>query len=305
MKLEQLKQMALQLGFDAVGVAPVALLTDEVAGLKRWVAEGKNAGMAYMARNMELRENPALLVEGARSVIVTLTSYYSAEKYPDGFPRIAMYAWGKDYHIVVKKRLHALLESIRQEEPQVVGRCFTDSAPVLEHAWARRAGLGWQGKNTLLIRRGLGSFCFIGILISTLEPEQFDLPFTTSHCGNCTRCVDACPTGALIPGELDARKCISYHTIENKGEYPEEIKENAGLRIFGCDICQEVCPWNQRLQEHHIPEFLLSPEVVSLTFQDWQTMDNRRFRTLFRDTPLERTGLQRILRNLPFQEVQE
>lgn len=298
MTRDQLKHMAREIGFDAAGIAPVALLSEEVRELEHWVSGGKNAGMGYMARNMEVRENPERLVEGARSVIVTLTGYYTAEKYREEVPRIAMYARGKDYHIVVKERLFALLKRIQQEEKGVAGRCFVDSAPVLEHAWAKRAGLGWQGKNTLLIRRGLGSYCFIGVIVSTLEPEEYDRPFTGSFCGTCNRCVEACPTGALVPGELDARKCISYHTIENKGDYPEEIRKAAGNRIFGCDICQEVCPWNQKLPEHRIAEFRQNPEVASLTAQDWKTMESRRFKALFKDTPLERTGLSRILRNL-------
>lgn len=295
---DQLRHMAREIGFDAAGIAPVALLSEEVGELEHWVAEGKNAGMGYMARNIEVRENPERLVEGARSVIVTLTGYYTAEKYREDVPRIAMYARGKDYHIVVKERLSALLKRIQQEEKEVTGRCFVDSAPVLEHVWAKRAGLGWQGKNTLLIRRGLGSYCFIGVIVSTLELEEYDRPFSGSFCGTCNRCVEACPTGALIPGEVDARKCISYHTIENKEDYPEEIRKVAGNRIFGCDICQEVCPWNQKLPEHRIAEFCPNPEVISLTAQDWKTMDTGRFKALFKDTPLERTGLSRILRNL-------
>lgn len=298
MKLEILKDMAREIGFDAAGVAPVALLSDEVKWLKQWVAEGKNAGMGYMERNMELRENPGKLVEGAKSVIVTLTNYYSRQQQPAGIPRIAMYARGKDYHIVVKERLYSLLQRMQQQEPETAGRCFVDSAPVLEHAWAKRAGLGWQGKNTLLIRKGTGSFCFIGIIITTAQFETYDSPFTQSFCGNCNRCIEACPTGALTPGQVDARKCISYQTIENKGEYPAELKRLAQGRIFGCDACQLVCPWNQKLAEHRIPEFIPDPVTMQLTEQDWMSMDNPQFKKLFKNTALERTGLMRLLRNI-------
>ena len=295
---ETVKELALRLGFDAVGVAPAALLSGEVGYLKAWVEAGKQGSMAYMERNMEVRENPGRLVPGVRSVIVTLTNYYSSCRQSEDVPRIALYARGKDYHEVIKKRLWLLLDSLCSLAPEVRGRCFVDSAPVLEHAWARRAGLGWQGKNTLLIRKGLGSYCFIGVLMVTAEFDAYDQPFTASYCGTCTRCVEACPTGALTAGEVDARKCISYQTIENKGEYPEALKRLAGNRIFGCDACQEVCPWNRHVADHHIPDFLPSPDVMALTAKDWETMSPGRFKALFQNTPLERTGLKRLKRNL-------
>lgn len=217
MRLETLKDIARQIGFDAAGVAPAVLLSEEVGYVSKWVAEGKQAGMGYMERNMEVREDVRRLVEGAKSVIVTLTNYYHPWRQPDGVPRIAMYAWGKDYHLVVKERLRLLLGEVRKQIPEAEGRCFVDSAPLLEHAWAKRAGLGWQGKNTLLIRKGLGSFCFIGVIVTTAVFDSYDSPFLASYCGTCSRCVDACPTGALSAGQVDARRCISYQTIENRG----------------------------------------------------------------------------------------
>ena len=292
--------MAREIGFDAAGVAPVALLSDEVGALKRWVAEGKQAGMTYMERNLELREDPRRLVEDAKSVVVTLTNYYNRERQPEDSPRIALYARGKDYHLVVKRRLFALLQRMQQEEAGVNGRCFVDSAPVLEHAWAVRAGLGWLGRNTLLIRRGLGSFCFIGVVMVNAEFDRYDEPEQQTYCGTCNRCVEACPTGALKPGEVDARRCLSYHTIENREEYPEEIRRLAGGRIFGCDVCQEVCPWNRRLAEHNVPEFKPSPVVMRLRREDWLEMQEEEFKQLFKDTPLERTGLARLQRNVEF-----
>ena len=295
---DAVKGIARAIGFDAVGIAPAALLSDEVSHLRAWVAAGKHAGMGYMARNMEVREDPERLVPGARSVVVTLTNYYSSSRQAEGIPQIAMYARGKDYHLVIKERLHALLQQLLELAPGMEGRCFVDSAPVLEHAWARRAGLGWQGKHTLLIRKGLGSYCFIGVAVITAEMDAYDAPFTASYCGTCTRCVEACPTGALSPGEVDARKCLSYQTIENKGDYPEELKRLAGGRIFGCDACQEACPWNKELTEHSVADFRPSPEAMNLTAADWQAMTPARFKALFRDTPLERTGLERLKRNL-------
>lgn len=291
--------LALNAGFDAVGVAPVAALPIEVARVKSWIGEGKNAGMGYMSRNLDLRENPGLLVEGARSVIVTLTNYYTARQQAPDIPRIAKYARGKDYHIVVKERLNALLGQLRQEsQREITGRCFVDSAPVLEHEWARRAGLGWQGKNTLLIRKGLGSYTFIGIIISDLAFDVYDTPYADSYCGICRRCIDACPTGALSPYSVDARKCISYLTIEHKGEYLAALKRLAGGRIFGCDACQDVCPWNRKVREHAVADFYPISASDNLSRGDWETMDAGCFKRFFKDTPLERTGLEKIRRNL-------
>ncbi len=282
------------IGFDAAGVAPVENLTGERERLQQWVEDGCHAGMAYMSRNLEKREDVSLLVENARSVIVTLTNYYSPLRQEAGVPLIARYAYGKDYHLVVKDRLRRLM----QELGGIPGRCFTDSAPVFEHEWARRAGLGWIGKNTLLIHCRKGSFCFIGIVVTPLLFDSYSQPFENSYCGTCTRCVDACPTGALTPHRVDARHCIAYHTIESKEPLPEEIRQVAGGRIFGCDLCQDVCPWNKQAEEHRVPEFLPRPELLHLNGEDWRTMEEADFLRLFKDTPLERTGLEKIRSNM-------
>ncbi len=294
MQSEAIKEAARRIGFDAAGIAPIALLSEEVEHVRRWVREGKHAGMGYMERNEEVREDVRRLVPGAHSVIVTLTNYYDPRPQPAGVPRIAMYARGRDYHAVLKERLHALLREIRQKEPEAEGRCFVDSAPLLEHAWARRAGLGWQGKNTLLIRKGLGSFCFIGTIITTTRFDRYDTPFTANHCGTCRRCVDACPTGALQPGSLDARRCISYQTIENKEDCPDELLRLAGERLFGCDACQMACPWNARLTPHRTADFLPQGDNMELTAADWLAMSPEQFRERFRGSPLERAGLLRL-----------
>lgn len=298
MTREMLKNIAYDIGFDAVGVAPVSRLSEEIEHLKRWVQEGKHAGMAYMERNMEVREDPRFLVENAQSVIVTLTNYYSSKKQMEDVPQIAMFAWGKDYHLVLKERLHVLMQRLRNIQPDAEGRCFVDSAPLLEHAWAKRAGLGWQGKNTLLIHKGLGSFCLIGIIVTTLVFDAYDRPFVGTYCGTCRRCVEACPTGALQPGVLDATRCISYNTIENKGDYPKTLGMLAGNRIFGCDECQRVCPWNRHLNAHTVAEWLEHPIPLDLTFDAWKLMDKQQFKKIFKQTPLERTGLERLQRNL-------
>jgi len=283
-----------EMGFDAAGVAPAEKLTEERRRLQRWIDDGCQAGMSYMARNMEKREDVSLLVENARSVIVTLTNYYSPQRQDAGVPLIARYAYGKDYHLVVKDRLRMLM----RELGGIPGRCFTDSAPVFEHEWARRAGLGWIGKNTLLIHRRKGSFCFTGIIVTPCVFDRYSEPFENSCCGTCTRCVDACPTGALTAHRVDARRCVAYHTIESREPVPEEIRQAAGNRLFGCDRCQEVCPWNKQAEQHRVPEFLPRPEVLHLSREDWRTMDETTFSHLFKDSPLQRAGLEKLRNTL-------
>lgn len=288
--LDDLLAQSRTVGFDVAGVAPVEKLTENRKILEQWLAEGCHAGMTYMARNIEKREDITLLVENARSVIVTLTNYYAPAAQPPAAPLIARYAYGKDYHIVVKDRLRQLMQALGD----IPGRCFTDSAPLFEHEWARRAGLGWIGKNTLLIHPVYGSFCFIGIIVTPLAFDRYSRPVEASHCGTCTRCLDACPTGALAPRRLDARRCISYHTIESKDPLPEDIKKAAGNRLFGCDRCQEVCPWNSRAQKNRVPEFAPDPAVLRLCREDWLAMDELTFKQLFCDTPCERAGLEKL-----------
>lgn len=302
MHTDAIKETARSIGFDAVGITPVAPLPDEAEHLARWVRQGKHAGMAYMERNNHLREDVRLLLPGARSLIVTLTNYYNPLPQPPGVPRIAMYARGRDYHTLLKERLHALLDAMRRLEPETQGRCFTDSAPLLEHAWATHAGLGWQGKNTLLIRKGLGSFTFIASILTTATFDRYDTPFTADHCGTCRRCIDACPTGALHPHTLDARRCISYQTIENKGDCPPHLLPLIGDRLFGCDACQDACPWNAHLTPHRIPDLLPQGDNMQLSPAEWLTMTPEQFHQRFHDTPLERAGLarlQKILLKIP------
>lgn len=294
LRLDTLLSEGLEAGFDAVGVAPVEKLTQEREILQQWLDDGCQAGMAYMSRNLEKREDVSLLVPDARSVIVTFTNYYPPVRQKAGAPLIARYAYGKDYHLVIKERLRKLMRGLGN----IPGRCFTDSAPLFEHEWARRAGLGWIGKNTLLIHRQKGSFGFIGIVVTPCVFDCYSQPFEGSYCGTCTRCVDACPTGALQAHRVDARRCIAYHTIESKVPCPEEIKAVAGNRIFGCDRCQEVCPWNKRAEGHRIPEFLPGPEFLELGREEWMAMDETAFLRLFKDTPLERAGLEKIRSNL-------
>lgn len=292
---ETLLQVSRAVGFDAVGVARAEKLSGDSFFLQQWIGEGCQAGMTYMTRNREKREDIRLLVENARSVIVTLTNYYTPVLQSPDVPQIARYAYGKDYHLVIKQRLKWLTERLGG----VPGRCFTDSAPVFEHEWARRAGLGWIGKNTLLINKEMGSFCFIGLFVTPVLFDRYSEVWENNYCGHCRRCIEACPTGALSVHKVDARKCISYHTIESREACPEEIKKVADNRIFGCDRCQDVCPWNSRAKQHRVEEFLPHPEVMQLNREDWLTMDQTVFTHLFKDTPLERTGLEKIRSNLP------
>ncbi|WP_292271123.1 tRNA epoxyqueuosine(34) reductase QueG [Butyricimonas sp.] len=287
------------LGFDACGVAPVDTLTREKEVLLRWIEKGFHAGMGYMAKNIEKRENPALLVEGARSVIVTLTNYYTPRRQEKDAPVIARYAYGKDYHIVLKERLFRLLSVLKEKTGRDIrGRVFVDSAPVFEHEWARRAGLGWIGRNTLLVNPRLGSYCFIGVIISDFEPSGYSLPEERDFCGTCNRCVEACPTGALSSREVNANLCISYNTIERKDEIPLEIKEKMGQRFFGCDACQEVCPWNGKAVMHRVKEFFPDEWLMHMSREDWLELDEETFKSHFKDSPLSRPGLEQIKRNL-------
>ena len=251
--------------------------------------------MQYMARNMDKRLNPAQLVPGAQSIIVVLMDYLPAgglnlKKY-----KISRYAWGQDYHYVIKKRLAKLLSLMQQEFGSVQGRAFTDSAPVLERFWAQQAGLGWIGKNSLLITKH-GSYFFIGELIVDIELE-YDSPFEKNFCGTCTRCIDACPTSAIIqPQVVDARRCISYLTIEYRGNFSGQT--NLHGWVFGCDICQKVCPWNNRAKPTTIKEFQPSEHLQSLTDQRLENMTKPEFKKIFRHSPVERTGYKGLMRNV-------
>ena len=297
--MESLSEIAKACGFDACGVVPVDILSRERERLEQWVERGFHAGMNYMANNMEKRENPALLVEGARSVIVTLTNYYTPKLQLEGVPVVARYDYGKDYHRVVKDRLFKLYACLEETiGRKIMGRVFVDSAPVFEHEWARRAGLGLVGRNSLLINPRLGSYCFIGVIISDFEPSTYSLPEKRNFCGQCNRCVEACPTGALSAYEVNANLCISYNTIERKGEIPSEIKKKMGVRFFGCDACQDICPWNRKAVAHHIDEFSPNEWLMWMSREDWLSLDEETFRERFKNSPLLRPGLEQIKRNV-------
>ncbi len=298
---EYIKAKALESGFDACSIVRAEPLEEERSRLLTWLMEGRHAGMDYMARNTEKRLDPARLVPGARSVVVVLLNYYPGDdiyKNGDDIPRISRYAVGRDYHKVIKKKLNTLLAWINEELTPAKGRAFVDSAPVLERAWAVRAGLGWTGKNSLLITKK-GSWFFLGELILDLE-LSYDEGAVKDHCGTCTRCVEACPTQAILPNRtVDAGRCISYWTIEYKGEtFPPEAPEGLNGWAFGCDICQEVCPWNRKARPHRVSDFIPDERRLSLTRDDWEKMTEEEFKELFAGTPVMRTGVERMKRNV-------
>ena len=300
---EQIKFKARELGFLDCGISEAGFLAEEKDRLQTWLQNEMNGDMGYMARNFEKRLDPRLLVENARSVISVLLNYFPSEKQTDPeAPVLSKYAFGTDYHFVMKDKLGELLRFIQTEIAPCEGRCFVDSAPVLDRAWAACAGLGWIGKNTNLISPEHGSFFFIGELILDLELPAND-KIVRDHCGKCTRCIDACPTQALVaPYILDARKCISYQTIENRGEIDQELKGKFENRVFGCDICQDVCPWNLKSETNHEPAFYPNFDLMNLSKMDWVEMDKPLFNKLFRSSAVNRTKFKGLKRNLKFLE---
>lgn len=299
---EKIKSHALELGFDACGISRVRFLEEDSKTLGEWLEKDMHGEMSYMANYFDKRTNPEELVPGAKSVISVLLNYFPSEEQKDlAAPVISKYAYGEDYHFVVKRKLKDLLGFIQEEFGEVTGRAFVDSAPVLDRAWARNAGLGWIGKNTMLISKEHGSFVFIGELIIDLELSA-DIP-VKDYCGNCTMCIDACPTGAIVqPYVVNGSKCISYFTIEKKGEIPDQFKGKFRNRLFGCDICQDVCPWNRKIRPHKIKEFNPEGRLMEMEKDDWSNLKEDRFNEIFSVSALKRTGFDGLKRNLKFLE---
>jgi epoxyqueuosine reductase len=296
-----IKQLSSRLGFSYCGIAKAVALDDDARRLEQWLAKGYQGKMSYMERNFDLRVDPARLVPGARSVITLLQNYYPEQQQHADSPRISKYAFGADYHDVIRSKMNEFLSELRNEIGEINGRGFVDSAPVLERSWASRSGLGWVGKNGNLINKQSGSFFFIATLITDLELE-YDDPFAKDYCGSCTRCLDACPTGALVePALVDGSRCISYLTIELKDELiAPEFKGRMEGWMFGCDICQDVCPWNRFSTPHQEPGLQPLPQLLDLTTADWKDMDEDFFRLLAKNSPLKRSKWKGIQRNLNF-----
>jgi epoxyqueuosine reductase len=296
-----IKQEAASLGFAACGIAPSARLEEDANHLNDWLKKGFHAGMDYMHKHAELRANPELLVENAKSVIVFLYNYYPSEMMDEDSPYlISAYAYGQDYHEVIREKLNILISKLKEQIPDISIRGFVDSAPVLERAWATRAGLGWIGKNSMLISKKNGSYFFISELITDLELE-YDVPMGGNYCGDCSRCLDACPTGAITDMRVvDANKCISYLTIENKGEIPEAFKGQYEKWIFGCDTCQQVCPWNRFSSPHHEDAFDPPATLMELHKEDWDDMDKEQYKILFKKSAVKRAKFAGLRRNIDF-----
>lgn len=292
---------AQRLGFEFVGFARAERLDVEARRLETWLSRGAHGRMAYMENHFDMRVDPTLLVPGAKTVICLTFNYFTEAKQEDPTaPKIATYAYGKDYHFVVKDRLKSLLQYIQQEIGEVNGRCFVDSAPVMEREWAQRAGIGWNGRNTLTINPKRGSFFFLAEIICDL-PLLYDDPIR-DHCGTCRRCIDACPTEAISPEGyfLDASRCISYLTIELRDEIPSEFKEQMDGWMFGCDVCQDVCPWNRFSEAHPSPEFEPQPDLLKLSKNDWEELTAEVFGRVFKKSAVKRVRYQGLKRNIAF-----
>jgi epoxyqueuosine reductase len=295
-----IKAYAKNLGFMSCGISKADFLEEEAPRLEQWLNKNHQGEMSYMNNHFDKRLDPRILVPGAKSVVSLLLNYYTNETQEDPkAPKISKYAFGRDYHSVIKDKLKAFMKYIHSEIGEVDGRVFVDSAPVMDKAWAKKSGLGWIGKNTNLISKKTGSFFFIAELIIDLELE-YDHP-TTDHCGSCTACIDACPTEALIaPYKIDGSKCISYLTIELKDQIPSEFKGKMDNWVFGCDACQTVCPWNRFSKQNNEASFDSSRELLALNKKDWIEMTEDVFETLFQNSAIKRTKYEGLKRNIKF-----
>ncbi|MFV7234398.1 MULTISPECIES: tRNA epoxyqueuosine(34) reductase QueG [Flavobacterium] len=296
-----IKSEAKRLGFLSCGISKAQFLEEEAPRLENWLNKNRNGEMSYMENHFDKRLNPTLLVDDAKSVVSLLLNYYPEQFQNTDSYKISKYAYGQDYHFVIKEKLKEFLFSIQSTIGEVSGRAFVDSAPVLDKAWAAKSGLGWIGKNSNLLTQKVGSFYFIAELIIDLDLE-YDNP-TTDHCGTCTACIDACPTEAIVgPHIVDGSKCISYFTIELKENIPQEMKGSFDDWAFGCDVCQDVCPWNKFSKVHNEPLFNPNPELLSMSKKDWREITEETFRVVFKNSPLKRAKFQGIKRNIDFLE---
>ncbi|MEO6330352.1 MAG: tRNA epoxyqueuosine(34) reductase QueG [Ginsengibacter sp.] len=296
-----IKEKSALLGFDFCGIAAAVRLDDDAYRLERWLKQNRHGSMHYMERYFDERIDPALLVPGAKSVITLLLNYFPQQQPDNQSFKISKYAWGDDYHKVIREKLNALLNLLRDEIGEINGRGFVDSAPVLERTWAAKSGLGWIGKNGNLINKSKGSFYFIATLITDLE-LQADDAYAKDYCGTCTRCIDACPTNAILDDkEIDGSKCISYFTIELRDALiPDEMQGKFENWMFGCDICQDVCPWNKFSKPTTEKAFTPIPQILNFTTSDWEDLTEESFKIIFKDSPLKRSKFAGIKRNLKF-----
>ncbi|TCC86198.1 tRNA epoxyqueuosine(34) reductase QueG [Pedobacter hiemivivus] len=296
-----IKAEALRLGFMQCGIAKADFLEEEAPKLESWLQQNHHGQMAYMENHFDKRLDPRLLVDDSKSVIsLTLNYFPDAEQTDPDAPKISKYAYGMDYHQVIKDKLFQLLSFISEEIGEVAGRAFVDSAPVLDRAWAKRAGIGWIGKNSNLINKKSGSFFFLAELIVDLDLE-YDNQFETDHCGTCTKCIDACPTDAILsPYVIDAKKCISYLTIELREEIDTGFKDKMDNWMFGCDVCQDVCPWNRFSAPHTEPLFKPNEQLLTMKREDWLDITEDVFKTIFKNSAVKRTKFKGLTRNIDF-----
>jgi epoxyqueuosine reductase len=296
-----IKNTAYKLGFDFCGIAKAQVLNEDARRLEAWLNKGLHGSMKYMENYFDLRIDPSKLVPGARSVITLLLNYFPEEKQHENAPKISKYAFGRDYHEVIKSKLNQFLQSLKEDIGEINGRGFIDSAPVLERSWAQKSGLGWIGKNGNLINKQSGSFFFIATLITDLE-ATYDNAYTKDYCGTCTRCIDSCPTEAILPDKIiDGSKCISYFTIELKDALiPDTVKGSFDNWMFGCDTCQDVCPWNRFTKPTKETAFKPLPEILNFSNNDWEELTEESFKKIFAHSPLKRSKWNGIKRNLQF-----
>lgn len=296
-----IKEEAKRLGFISCGISKAGFLEQEAPRLEKWLNNNHNGQMAYMENHFDKRLDPTLLVDDAKSVVSLLLNYFPSETQNDEAYKISKYAYGQDYHFVIKEKLKEFLHSIQENIGDVSGRAFVDSAPVLDKAWAAKSGLGWIGKNSNLITQKVGSFYFIAELILDLDLEYDHA--VTDHCGSCTACIDACPTQAILaPYIVDGSKCISYYTIELKENIPNDMKGKFDEWMFGCDTCQDVCPWNRFSKPHSEPLFNPNPDLLSFSKKDWTEITEETFRVVFKNSPVKRTKFDGLKRNIKFLE---
>jgi epoxyqueuosine reductase len=294
-----IKSEAQRLGFLACGVSKSGFLEEEAPRLENWLNQNRHGQMTYMENHFDKRLNPNLLVDDAKSVVSLVLNYYPSQMQIEDSYKISKYAYGQDYHFVIKEKLKELLQGIQETIGEVSGRAFVDSAPVLDKAWAVKSGLGWMGKNSNVLTKSLGSFYFIAELILDLDLEYDHA--TTDHCGTCTACIDACPTEAIVaPYVVDGSKCISYFTIELKDNIPQELKGKFDDWVFGCDVCQDVCPWNKFSKPHNEPLFNPNPELLSMTKKDWEEITEETFKVVFKNSAVHRTKFEGLQRNIAF-----
>ena len=296
---EHIKAKAKELGFDLCGIARAKKLNHAESELVKWCGEGMHDRMNYLVRDTNKRSDPQQFFPGTKSVIVTGLNYFTRNRQRNtDVPLISLYALGKDYHDVIIGKLNQLLEYVKMIAPDASGKACCDTSPVMEKLWAVEAGIGWRGKHSVIINEEIGSFFFIGILLLDIELD-YDKPFSEDKCGNCTLCIDSCPTGAInCDRTIDARKCIANLTINPKEPLPEQLVSLMGKRVYSCDICQEACPWNKKAEEHKTPEFTISADLANMNRNDWLSLDEKQFEKIFSGSPIERMKFDRFKKNI-------